>query len=730
MTDVWQARKERIVPLPARTRDQDGEVHVSLYMPPAQAHPAIASPAPIPDAPAPTALGEPARVAQWKNALLDLSLRNRLLNYRPASGLPIALPERMPRRGRRPAAPRHRRRCCAPPTTSPPSTANAASAPAASYRTRNSPTCSAARHTVYAEVTDAAYKAKLRGLAHKARTIVEETGANNLYLALGTLAWELDGRALRSPLILVPVILKTAAHHRYRVYLDESGTSTPNYCLVEKLRQVFGLDIPGLSNPVQDNAGIDLDATLQATRTALAEHGLRFRVEPTADLTVLQFAKFRLWKDLDESWPVFAANPLVRHLISTPTDAFLDPVVSELIPDLEGLGEDCPVPADATQLRAVAEAVDGRTFVLEGPPGTGKSQTITNLLAHAVANGKRVLFVAEKRAALDVVLKRLDQIGMGPLTLDLHDKASSPVAVREQLKQALEHTVVTDQVGMAATLDDLHSARRDLIRYTYKLHDANSAGLSLYGAQEAVLARRDGVDRPADPTRIARVDQPTDSLDPPACPVPPAARHRLSRATAPRPPVGLRHRRAGVDPAADLPVARRFDDALRRLAGEPALRTVLAAALVPEDLRVLATLLADGTPLAVLDEVADARLAREGGRGARRDRRLHHRRASRPRPGRTRVPRPAARRHPRGGGRGGGSRVLRQEEAVARGARPAAPVRPGAEVPPKKVVELTTALLAIADRGAAAGREGQRDARCRDPRRLEPVRRRAGRTPG
>ncbi|HEY4457478.1 MAG TPA: DUF3320 domain-containing protein [Pseudonocardiaceae bacterium] len=691
VTDVWQARKERIVPLPARTRDQDGEVHVSLYTPPAQSEPTITRPAPT--SPAPAALGEPARVAQWKNALLDLSLRNRLLNYRPASGLPIALPERCL------GAVEDLLHQGTGLLLRPSDDVAAIDRERGTRAGRELPDDQladllAARHTAYVDVTDAAYKGKLRGLAHKARTIIEETGANNLYLALGTLTWELDGRALRSPLILIPVVLKTTAHQRYRVYLDETGTSTPNYCLVEKLRHVFGLDIPELANPVLDNAGIDLDATLQATRTALAEHGLRFRVEPTADLTVLQFAKFRLWKDLDESWPVFAANPLVRHLISTPTDMFADPVAGELIPDLEGLGEDCPVPADSSQLRAVADAVAGRTFVLEGPPGTGKSQTITNLLAHAVANGKRVLFVAEKRAALDVVHKRLNQIGMGPLTLDLHDKGSSPVAVRAQLKQALEHTVVTDQVGMAATLDDLHSARRDLIRYTYKLHDNNQAGLSLYGAEEAVLARRDSVTAmPIPPELLSSISQDGLTrlralfrlLPDVAYPARPRPNHPWAFVTDPR-----------VDPATVLPIARHFDQALRTLAAEPALRTVLAAAQVPEDLRTLATLLADGTPLTILDETRTP--AWQAKVDAVRNEITAF--TGTAHPGLDQVE-PTCLDLPLGeihaaAGEAASSGFFGRKKRL-REVRDRLPIRPGIEVPPKKLVELTTALVAVAD---------------------------------
>src|SRR5438270_1837229 len=175
---------------------------------------------------------------------------------------------------------------------------------------------------------------------------------------------------------------------------------------------------------------------------ALVGSSLLYRGDHSADQAILQFAKFRLWKDLDEHWEELAANPLVSHLVHEPTEPFGDPVPdTAAFADLDSLAAQCPVPADASQLRAVAEAAAGRTFVLEGPPGTGKSQVITNLLARAVADGKRVLFVAEKRAALDVVARRLEAVGLGPFALDLHDKGSRAAAVRAQVRAALDHAV-------------------------------------------------------------------------------------------------------------------------------------------------------------------------------------------------------------------------------------------------------------------------------------------------
>ncbi|MGA9346140.1 MAG: AAA domain-containing protein, partial [Nocardioidaceae bacterium] len=285
-----------------------------------------------------------------------------------------------------------------------------------------------------------------------------------------------------------------ARHSGYRIELDETGQSTPNFCLLEKLKQSMDVTIPGLANPEADESGIDLDAAFRAVRVAMAEKGLPFRVEATADLAILQFAKFRLWKDLDENWAEFTKNGLVQHLVETPTEAFQDSYdISPDTADLDSLAAQCPIPADSSQLTAIADAVAGRSFVLEGPPGTGKSQTITNLLARAMAEGKRVLFVAEKRAALDVVKSRLDAVGMGPFSLDLHDKGSKPVAVREQLKLAIDHRVEVDRQGLQARTEETASTVRRLTRYAQRLHEDNGAGLSLYSATTQLLTVRDDV---------------------------------------------------------------------------------------------------------------------------------------------------------------------------------------------------------------------------------------------
>lgn len=484
VTDIRQARQAKIYPLPSRTVKPDGQIEVIEYQP-------TSGPVIKPyEASGATHTAEvqqvPPRVQQWKNALLDLSLRNKLINYTDRSGYRIEIPgpilgyfedainEGMP--------------------ISLLGSDEIISAAAAARGVRYGRDLSegdrqmllADKRSAYIDISEASYTSKLRYLANKARTITQETGANNLYLAFGMLCWQFNGKELRSPLVLVPVtITPKNKGQRYVLTIDEAGISTPNYCLVEKLRTALALDIPALANPNLDASGIDLDGTFRAVREAI--HDLNFHVEETVHLSVLQFAKYPLWKDLDDSWNQLSGNSLVKHLIEGNSEPFEDIGVNGPDFDLDELGVSVPMSADSSQLKAVADAVGGRTFVLEGPPGTGKSQTITNLLAHAMASGQRVLFVAEKRAALDVVKKRLESVGLGDLALDIHDKSAKPAAVRAQIKQALELHVTHDPDLLHSKLQTVKSNRHKLATYARELHAANAAGLSLYSARKTEL---------------------------------------------------------------------------------------------------------------------------------------------------------------------------------------------------------------------------------------------------
>src|SRR5690606_17854332 len=145
-----------------------------------------------------------------------------------------------------------------------------------------------------------------------------------------------------------------------------------------------------------------------------------------------------------------------------------------------------PIPADGSQIKAVRWAAAGKSFILEGPPGTGKSQTITNLIAHLMAEGKKVLFVAEKQAALEVVKRRLDSVGLDQFTLDVHGANQTAMAVRRQLKEAIEAEAPRDP-SWSTVRARYQRAVDSLSQYPRKLHETGPAGLSAWEARQVLL---------------------------------------------------------------------------------------------------------------------------------------------------------------------------------------------------------------------------------------------------
>lgn len=342
---------------------------------------------------------------------------------------------------------------------------------------------------------------ELRTLARRAKDAKDERGMNPLFLVLGLLRWGEgsgggvvpEGTSYDAPLVLVPVRLAGGLRGRpLTLALDSSSHVTPNHALIEWLRREHGLSVPGLAEPALDKAGIDVDGVLDNVRQAVARAGLSMQVVPEAKLALLEVGAFRMWKDLQDHGDEFMERPLVRHLVATPTEQFIDPAVdgARSSEDLDDVV--LPVPADAAQAQAVSWVRQGRTFVLQGPPGTGKSQTITNMIAACVADGRRVLFVAEKQTALSVVRRRLDAVGLGIHSLNLHQEGSSRAAVREQLMASLRAKAESDPAVMEAARRQRRNALYQLQQYPESLHAMNQAGYSAYSARDTLLILGDG----------------------------------------------------------------------------------------------------------------------------------------------------------------------------------------------------------------------------------------------
>ena len=455
----------------------------------------------------------PKQVRDWQKSLLDLSLRNPLINRTSRHAVELRVPPALigefedlvnDKEYIALAAGRHR------PAELSDEGLQQEQARAVSLLKER---------TVEVELAPTERVQRLQALATSARTGVEETGANNLYLAIGALAWESDGSRLHSPLILIPVNLERTGDD-FRLILDETGASTPNYSFLDRFARDTGIELTELRTPRLDEHGIDLRATLDGVRDRLRRAGWDDVVTPTVHLGLFRFSTYRMWKDLEDHWPTIAANPLVAHLMSGGRQDFVDPVgPADGGLDIDEATQNLPLAADSTQARIVADAVAGRSLVVEGPPGTGKSQTVSNLIFRALATGRTIMFVAEKKSALDVVARRLrEETGIGDLLLNLHDNGMKPTEVRRALRRAL--ALRRGEPGDGAGSDvgageaagrstpavlrtELAGIRAELEAYRRGVYEPAPDGPSYSGAREVLAQIREAGDS-ADSAAVAQ----------------------------------------------------------------------------------------------------------------------------------------------------------------------------------------------------------------------------------
>lgn len=322
-------------------------------------------------------------------------------------------------------------------------------------------------------------EARLIELHRQVRNDFAEGGANTLFLAVGFLRWKKkpeDERSYRAPLLLVPVRLeRRSASSRFYIRFHEDEPRF-NATLLQFLERDFDLKLPQFAGDLPlDDTGIDVPRLLAAMRAAIRDVPGMEVIDETA-LSTFSFAKFLMWKDLVDRTDALRQNRVVRHLIDTPEQPFsqaegvtfpdereLDRVYSPS--DFVSL-----LPADSSQIAAILAASEGMDFVLVGPPGTGKSQTIANMIANCLAKGRTVLFVAEKTAALDVVYRRLREHGLGNLCIELHSNKADRKRFLAQLKAAWEHGSWIDDSEWVAVNERLKLHRDQLNAYVGALH--------------------------------------------------------------------------------------------------------------------------------------------------------------------------------------------------------------------------------------------------------------------
>ena len=300
------------------------------------------------------------------------------------------------------------------------------------------------------------------------------------YLALGLLKWYETTRSTQAryaPLLLVPIeMVRKSAAEGYIIRLRDDEAQM-NITLLEKLRQDFSIEILGLDPLPTDNKGVDTRRVFATVRHAVMNQK-RWDVLESACLGIFSFSQFVMWNDIHNRADDLARSKVVRSLMEGHlTWQAEDMSIDGQVPEDEVL---LPIPADASQLFAIESAAEGKSFVLHGPPGTGKSQTITALIANVLAEGKTVLFVAEKMAALEVVQKRLSAIGLAPFCLELHSNKAKKKDVLEQLRQASEVTKYRSSGEYAASVSRIRVLREELNKYAAALHRHQKCGKTLF----------------------------------------------------------------------------------------------------------------------------------------------------------------------------------------------------------------------------------------------------------
>lgn len=335
----------------------------------------------------------------------------------------------------------------------------------------------ATRHSdlrLQTRLTSEGLQKRLFDIWYDAQTLEEEQGVNILYLALGLLRWfdaDTSDIVRHAPLVLLPVRLeRSSAADRFKLKWRDEPPS-PNLTLQAKMKAEFGLVIEDF----RDEDEVDLPAYCARVAETIASKP-RWEVLPDAMvLGFFSFAKFLMYRDLDpENWPLEAPIDQREAIVALLRDGF--PESPPLIQDDVSL-DDVILPielhhvvdADSSQTVVIAEAAGGRSLVVKGPPGTGKSQTITNIIAAAAARGYKVLFVAEKMAALEVVHRRLQQAGLGPLALELHSNKVSKRTVLDELKRTRD-AILRRPRNDLSVIQKLGEIRSDLNAFAQRLH--------------------------------------------------------------------------------------------------------------------------------------------------------------------------------------------------------------------------------------------------------------------
>lgn len=427
------------------------------------------------------------RVQDWAKRLIDLSRRNRLLYYRPTkrTTLRLVAPDAIEIAETLLAEGSWR-------FYEPPEVDDAGSAESVSEALSLKP--ARARELVTHHADRSELVRSLEVISRRASAEFQDRGTHVLQMGWGMVRWQDDrsNEPVRSPLLLIPTVLS-------RVSIKEPWTLRPadddpflNPALRVKLQSDFGLQLP----EVTDFADMRLADLADLVAEALPSG---WEVESEAVLGIFGFAKEAMYRDLVDHIALVAADAQVQTLAHGKPMGEMREVLGISVPSGSELDEVqdpasaySVLDADSSQRESIEAAIRGLSFVMHGPPGTGKSQTIANIIAEFIGRGRSVLFVSEKIAALEVVANRLAEAGLKDMVLELHSHKASRKEVAVELARVLDEDVVPHAQMSTAALDLLRSSRKHLNDYVAALHDRHEPiGRSV----RAVLSELAAMDR-------------------------------------------------------------------------------------------------------------------------------------------------------------------------------------------------------------------------------------------
>ncbi|MEZ4536637.1 MAG: DUF4011 domain-containing protein [Cyanobacteriota/Melainabacteria group bacterium] len=321
---------------------------------------------------------------------------------------------------------------------------------------------------------------KINGLISKCRSWIQETGIHVLYGAFGYLEI-LDPKTndkCFAPLVLLPVEIEKVKT-RDGIQFEITGRDSDGECngvLFEKLRKDYGIEIPLFEGgPLEDYF---------KEITKVEPKSLSWKVRRQIVFGVFPSARIAMYRDLDTSANSIEFNEALSKLLagSESDDAALFGDEYEIdSPEIEKKVPQLVLDADSSQFSTIVDVIDGKNLAVEGPPGTGKSQTIVNAIAAALGSGKKILFVAEKSAALSVVKSRLEAIGLGEFVLSLQAEKSTREQVIQSLRDRTEMIPGITPRDLEDKLQNFQNTRAELQQYIQAISDTiQESGLTVH----------------------------------------------------------------------------------------------------------------------------------------------------------------------------------------------------------------------------------------------------------